>query len=382
VSKNGVTRVVFSGHPLKHRNRGLGVLAARLFRAHLRLADEFPATVLIPGNLQGEVDQVPPEMARILPGKPFSRRLVLEDAYWQHQMARTVREEYPDSIFMALFHFATVLSLPNGIAFIPDIIYRQFPEKSLPRRLYYRLTERFAAKARAVLTISEHAKSEIVRLRLVREEKVHVLYPWIEDAFVRRAAATDLAALRAKYQLPDTYWLYIGGFDSHKNVEFLLTAYAAASGKTAVPDLVLAGAIPPEGLPGKSPVYQTLRTMGPSASKVRLPGVIADDDLPGLYAAAALTIYPSRYEGFGYPPAESMAVGTPVLAADATSLKEVVPDRHSRFTLTDPRELTDKLIIATRSPRDFTHPLPPCISEETGVKHYAQILRAAGNCSP
>lgn len=99
------------------------------------------------------------------------------------------------------------------------------------------------------------------------------------------------------------------------------------------------------------------------------------EDVPGFYAGASLAISPSRYEGFGYPPAEAMAVGTPVLCADATALREVVPDRDCRFSIREPQELREKLAAAASSASIFRRPLPAMFHESAGIEAYARILR-------
>ena len=105
-----------------------------------------------------------------------------------------------------------------------------------------------------------------------------------------------------------------------------------------------------------------------------MPGMIPSEDLPGLYAAASLLIYPSLYEGFGLPPVEAAAVGTPVLAADNSSLPEVVPKRKCRFDSTDPTELIALLRQAAVDPSAFISPLLPEFTEAKAMSLYREIL--------
>ena len=122
-------------------------------------------------------------------------------------------------------------------------------------------------------------------------------------------------------------------------------------------------------------VFGALRDSGLDPDTVLMPGRIADSDLPGLYAGAGLFIYPSLYEGFGLPPAEAMAAGTPLLVSDGSSLPEVVQKPECRFDPAISSQLTAKLDAAAVDPSQFTSPLPPCISEAASIASYLAAIR-------
>ncbi len=156
-----------------------------------------------------------------------------------------------------------------------------------------------------------------------------MLYPWVSNDIIAPVAPELVAQFRERYALPDRFWLYLGGYDIRKNVEFLLEAYAEATRVKALPPLLLAGNIPTQRAPAACDVIGTLKRLQLNETQIHRPGLIAADDLPVLYQAASLLIYPSLMEGFGLPPAEAMAAGTPVLASNASSLPEVVRKRQS-----------------------------------------------------
>jgi glycosyltransferase involved in cell wall biosynthesis len=373
--------VIFSGHGLKHRMRGLGLLATRMFHLHARVFGAESAVVLVPEDLEDQAGLVPEGMVRIVRGRPTSRRLVLRDVYWQHRIAGQARAHPGMRLFMSMPHFLALRPPRNTVAFCPDLIHREQPASigSRPRLLHLRLTEWFARRSRLVLTPSQATATQLERFGIASGDRLRVWPHWIEDAFVQGATRVPPSAVRARLGLPRRYWLYLGGYDLHKNVEFLLEARARAGVERPLPSLVLAGGIPPEGVTHGSRLHAVLRSTGLKAPDLLMPGRVAAEDLPGLLAGAALLIYPSRSEGFGYPPAEAMAVGTPVLAADASSLREVVPDRRCRFSLESQDELVAKLLEAAEDERRFAHPMPEAFTEAAAGRWYRSFaLSIAG----
>lgn len=178
-----------------------------------------------------------------------------------------------------------------------------------------------------------------------------------------------------KYRLPARYWLYTGGYDYRKNLECLITAYAATWARHACPPLVLAGKIPTDLRKPVCDIPRAMTRANLTGSEVLMPGFIDDNDMAALYSGSELFVYPSLAEGFGLPPLEAMACGCPALAANATSLPEVVVDEAYRFSPFHPGQLTDLLKQAARSPL----PLNPGFdrlhfSEARGVAQYCGLL--------
>jgi glycosyltransferase involved in cell wall biosynthesis len=126
-----------------------------------------------------------------------------------------------------------------------------------------------------------------------------------------------------KYNLPARYILYLGGFDKRKNVNALIQAFHKARPHLP-PDasLVLAGIVPDKQTAVLSDPHLLIEQLQ-LADHVHCPGWIAAEDVPALYRAAAVFVYPSRYEGFGLPVLEAMACGTAVITANAASLPEI-----------------------------------------------------------
>lgn len=127
--------------------------------------------------------------------------------------------------------------------------------------------------------------------------------------------------LRQKYALPDRFILSVGTIEPRKNLSTLLEAYHTLRQSDPELGLVIAGR---RGWRSAG-FFQRLQALG-LTTEVHLLGPVPDADLPALYGAAAVFAYPSLYEGFGLPPLEAMACGTPVVASNTSSLPEVIGD--------------------------------------------------------
>jgi glycosyltransferase involved in cell wall biosynthesis len=156
---------------------------------------------------------------------------------------------------------------------------------------------------------------------------------------------TDMATLR-KYDLPDFYILYLGGYALHKNVTTLLRAYTFVSRALGEDyPLVLAGKKPETTSPS-FPDYDGIITNLNLEGSVRWIGVVDEEDKPVLYRNAESFVFPSRYEGFGLGPLEALACGTPVVTSNSTSLPEVVGAAAFAVDANDVREMAGAIIAS------------------------------------
>lgn len=193
-----------------------------------------------------------------------------------------------------------------------------------------------AAKADRIITVSNHAKTDLVSRLGLAAGKIDVIYEAAEARFSEPIAPHTIEKVRLQYQLPSNYLFYVGGWEERKNIPFLLKSFAAANLPGV--SLVLAG--------GKEAQMQELIELSRTLSiedRVRLLGWVHDHDLPALYAGALSFVYPSEYEGFGLQLCEAMATGCPTLAARATSLPEVLGRGGETFTLDSCDELAGLL---------------------------------------
>lgn len=201
-------------------------------------------------------------------------------------------------------------------------------------RMYTRLAAAGAKRAHAILTDSHASAQDIERLLAIPREKIHVVH-LAADARYQPPTDRELARVRAKHKLPEKFVLYLGGFDVRKNVTRVIETWkriqttdggrrAAGLGlETEDSKLVIAGKLPESA----SAFFPDVRGMVAAAGlteQVSFVGFVTEEDKPALYGAAEVFLYPSHYEGFGLPPLEAMASGTPVIVSNASSLPEVV----------------------------------------------------------
>jgi glycosyltransferase involved in cell wall biosynthesis len=176
-------------------------------------------------------------------------------------------------------------------------------------------------RAAAVIAVSEHARQELQRVLRVPAGKIHVVHEAAPNGFQPLVSPAARAALRRKYQLPDEYLLYVGTLEPRKNLNRLIRALKQVRAAGHRHRLVLVG---PQGW-----MMQNFRkeiAAEDMTNAVQFLGYVPTADLPGLYSLATLFVFPSLYEGFGLPPLEAMACGTPVVSSNRSSLAEICGD--------------------------------------------------------
>jgi glycosyltransferase involved in cell wall biosynthesis len=183
---------------------------------------------------------------------------------------------------------------------------------------YRALVARSIRRADGITVPSRWVADDLLaRFPEVEPERVSVDMPGIGARF-RPLDADERAPALRRLGVTEPYLLFVGTLQPRKNLRVLLDAYArlAAEGRD-LPQLVLAG-----GLGWGDPGVEDALARPGLRERIVLPGYVSEDDLPALYAGAALFVFPSLAEGFGFPPLEAMACGTPVVAADGSSRRE------------------------------------------------------------
>ena len=233
-----------------------------------------------------------------------------------------------------------------------DVIPLILPEYrgGLRARLYTSLVAGATPGAALVLADSDASRADLIRRLGVPAARARTIYLAAGAQYTPQSDWREDEAIRARYQLPEAYVLYLGGFDARKNVRALLSAWTWAAGPIGEQyPLVLGGALPqPDGRLFED--YRALAAQFEIADSVRFIGAVAEADKPAVYRGAAAFVYPSRYEGFGLPPLEAMACGVPVLTTDAGSLGEVVGDAAFLIDPADPRKFGAGLITCVVEP--------------------------------
>jgi glycosyltransferase involved in cell wall biosynthesis len=249
---------------------------------------------------------------------PTSRPVVR--IFWEQVVQPfALRKERVD-LLHALAFVAPLISPCPSVVTIYDLSFLLYPESfKRSKRFYLGLFTRLSARrARRIVVISESTKRDVVRLLGVSPEKVEVVYCGIDEAF-RPLAEDQVAAFRSKRGLPERFILFVGTIEPRKNVTRLIEAFADLRFAICDLRLVIGGA---KGWFYED-VFARVEELG-LEGEVMFPGYIPVSELPLWYNAAELFVYPSLYEGFGLPPLEAMACGTPVVTANTSSLPEVV----------------------------------------------------------
>ena len=214
-----------------------------------------------------------------------------------------------------------------GYKACPDLL-RDNTRKELEKYCYSS-----CKRADLILTISQFSKDEIIKYLGIDEKKIKIIPLGVDrDKYKKINDKKRVETIKSKYGIDDQYYLYVGTIEPRKNLERLIRAYAKmVKIRRDVPKLVLAGG---SGWKNQA-IYDSVKELNLS-DKVIFTGFVEDEDVPVLMNGALLFVFPSVYEGFGLPPLEAMACGTPTLVSNVASLPEVVGDAS---ILVDPYDI-------------------------------------------
>ena len=212
------------------------------------------------------------------------------------------------------------------IVTIHDIIPILFPQflSSQRARWYARFILRTAVKkASLIIAGSENTKKDLIKHLNVPEEKIRVIYQGVGPEFKKIKDAISLHGCKKRYSLPDKFILFVGNIRPHKNVYNLVKAFLELRSARKIPHkLVLVGKKDlrfPE-------IRELFNLIEKNKEDIIYLGEIREEDLIPIYNLSDLFVFPSLYEGFGFPPLEAMACGVAVIAMRSSSLPEVVGD--------------------------------------------------------
>ncbi|HAJ38691.1 MAG TPA: glycosyltransferase family 1 protein [Chloroflexi bacterium] len=241
-----------------------------------------------------------------------------------------------------------------------DLIPLYFPAYVSARaRLFYRVALRLALRtAQHVVAISEASRRDLLATFAIAPDRVTTT-PLAPEPRFRPQPAAGITDVRTRYALPERFMLYVGINKPHKNLVTLLHAYAQLPDHA--PPLVIAGA-----WDDRYPEARQAAAALDLTARARFLGPVAEADLPALYAAAALFVFPSRYEGFGLPVLEAMACGTPVACSNVSSLPEVAGDAALLFDPSTPAAIAEALEQLLDA---------PALCAELGARGLAQAAR-------
>lgn len=230
-----------------------------------------------------------------------------------------------DVFFLPNLHFAQFSKNTPYVLTIHDLSFELFPEFYSPKqRAWHRLIQpkKLAQNAAHIIAVSKNTKQDIIDLYNIPEEKISVIHSGIDPHFTPLAQdAPEAKKVKTLYGLPDSFLLFLGTIEPRKNIESLIEAFdmIKASGKYPNLKLVLVGG---KGWNNKH-IYKIIES-AVFRGDIIFTGYIPQEHKQALYSLATVFVFPSYYEGFGFPPLEAQACGTPVIASTAGSLPEVL----------------------------------------------------------
>ncbi|MEA3305972.1 MAG: glycosyltransferase family 1 protein, partial [Candidatus Omnitrophota bacterium] len=176
-------------------------------------------------------------------------------------------------------------------------------------------------RAVKIVTVSESSKKDIADCGGISAHKITNTGEAISKNFKIIEKREELESIRKKYNLPQKFILSVGSIEPRKNLTFLLSVYKKLKEKIQKPEhkLVLAG----RKAWGRNSIFEKIKELK-LEKDVLMTGHVSGNDLAGIYNLAGIFVYPSFYEGFGLPPLEAMACGTPVIASDIPALRETL----------------------------------------------------------
>jgi glycosyltransferase involved in cell wall biosynthesis len=213
----------------------------------------------------------------------------------------------------------------RSVVTIHDCIHLMFPQY-LPNRMAYAYAKASlwsaGRRAERIMTVSETSKTDIVRFCGVSADRVSVIYNAIDERFLVAPTETQIQNTRERYQLDGPFVLYVGNIKPHKNLERLIEAFNLVrhEGFDRLRLLIIGDQI------SKFPRLRRAVDHYKLHKHVRFLGFVSVETLASLYRLATVFAFPSLYEGFGLPPLEAMASGTPVVASNVSSMPEVLGD--------------------------------------------------------
>lgn len=211
------------------------------------------------------------------------------------------------------------------VTFIYDMAYKSCPKTVDPKtRVWLEMSmKKSCRRADHIVTVSAFSKREIIKYLHVPEEKITVVPSAADPAVYHTDYSRErIQEVLNKYQIRQEYILYLGTIEPRKNLARLIGAYESlCRERTQTPQLVLAGK---KGWLYRE-IYEKVRRLD-AGSRILFTGYVEPEDGPVLMRGAKMFVFPSLYEGFGMPPLEAMACGTPVITSNTTALAEVAGD--------------------------------------------------------
>lgn len=253
-----------------------------------------------------------------------------------------------------LMHFphfnAPLIYKEKYLLTIHDLTQNYFPGHGLSaylrKKVYRYVFAHNLNQAKKIISVSQYTKKDILNNFVIDPQKIEVIYEGVDATFRPQKEEKNVFALDQKYSLQKPFILFVGVLRDHKNIVGLIKAFYLILDKYKWDgQLVITG----KPNPRYPELSGTIKKLG-LKKRIIFPGFVSKSELTTFYKAAEMLVLPSFREGFGFPPLEAMASGTPVAASAVTSIPEVVGDAALLFNPYNPADMARKIMQLLSDP--------------------------------
>lgn len=258
-------------------------------------------------------------------------------AYWRSFAIKDQLQAHNIQLYHGLSHeipFGIKDTGIKSIVTIHDLIFKQYPAQYgfLDRQIYDFKFKYACQNADKIIAISESTKRDLIKYYQVASDKIEVIYQTCHERFMQTPSTASFEALKQKYRLPATYMLYVGSVIERKNLLNIVKAMQQLPESIKLPLVVV-------GKGGKYLEYVQEFLRRERIEKWFLFLDVTSEELPALYQASSLFIYPSICEGFGIPILEAIFSKTPIITSNRSSLPEAGGPHSCQVDPTDPEQI-------------------------------------------
>ncbi|HPG41016.1 MAG TPA: glycosyltransferase family 1 protein [bacterium] len=333
-------RVAINALVLNKHSGGLGRYITHLLKYFLDREVGFEPVVYVAENYDGCAGDILAHPAvRTVPAPADNpiKRIIMEPLVWPHILVR----DKIDLFFSPHSYIPSGVKIP-AVVTIHDLGFYHNPQQYTFLRVNYlrHKIKQSARRAKKIIAISEFTRRDLIETLHLSPDKIEVIYQGLDrEHFTRACNDAEKERIRARYHLPAQYILSVGHLEPRKNYVRLIQAFARLKNAYHLPhSLVIVGQ---ENWQFQE-IYRQVQECNLQSSVI-FTKFIDTEDLPAVYAMASIFVTASTFEGFGYTPLESMVCGTPVAAANKSSLPEITGDAAVLFDPYNVQDIADKI---------------------------------------
>lgn len=334
-------KIAFDGRPMQGRYTGIGRYLDNLFENLAKIDSQNQYFIFY----NKEKGFSPRSFGKNFHNIQIPYYKIILEQFW----LPLVCKRYHIELYLGTNHILPIIKNTKQIVVIYDLTYKYFPETHPKKVLYYYQTFIPGSLGRAdqIISISKNTKEDIIKFFNINPQKIKVIYLGADlEKFQEKISKSVFNKLKHDLDIKGEYLLTVGIFEHRKNYKRLVKVFSEISKEFPALQLVMVGP--------KSKDFVNIKNLVSRykiKSKVTFPGYIEDEEVVSLYQNAKLLIFPSLYEGFGIPPLEAMASGTPVISSNNSSIPEVVGDAALQFDPFDENDMKKTISYALNNPQ-------------------------------